>query len=68
MDMEINGDKVIITCTCGKWVDEGRVMPISKRNRYFTITKPLFVSQYIWNIDGKSDYTFLIELHILKNN
>ena len=53
MEMEIIGVKVIITSSCEKFVDEGGVMPISKRNGYFTITKPLLVSQIFWDIEGK---------------
>ena len=41
MEMEIDGDKVIISNTCEKWVNEDGVKPISKRNGYFTLTKPL---------------------------
>ena len=41
MEMEIDGDKPIILNTCEKWVNEDGVIPISKRNRYFTLTKPL---------------------------
>ena len=53
MEMEINGDKVIITSTCEKFVDEGGVMPILERNGYFTITKPLLISQNFGDTDGK---------------
>ena len=43
MEMEINGNKVIITSTCEKLVDERGVMPILEINGYFTITKPLVI-------------------------
>ena len=39
MEMDINGNKDMIVCTCEKRVDKAGVKPILKRNGYFTLTK-----------------------------
>ena len=53
MEMEINENNAIRTSTCEKLVDEGGLMPILEINEYFTITKPLLISQNFWDIEGK---------------
>ena len=53
MEMEINENKAIRTSPWEKLVDEGGLMPILEINGYFTITKPLLISQNFWDIEGK---------------